>query len=83
MSANERLANPLEVIVRRVRADHEFREETVFRVGPTDAINETKVEQRLTAALRKLLKGEPSAKRTASQGQEKQPKKQLCQKNRS
>jgi len=84
---NDRPSDPLEVIVRRVHADHEFREETVFRVGPTDAITETKVEQRLTAALRKLLKDEPSpetpAKRTAAQEQKKQPKRQSRKKNKS
>jgi len=84
---DDRPSDPLEVIVRRVYADHEFREEKALRVGPTDAIDETKIEQRLTAALRKLLKDEPSPKtpteRTAPRGQKKQPKKQSHQKKRS
>ena len=56
--------NPLEVIVRRVYGGQEFREEKVLRVGHTDAIDEAKIEQQLTAALRKLLK--ESAKPIAS-----------------
>jgi hypothetical protein len=49
----------VELIVRRVHNRQEFREETVLRVGPKEALDETKIEQQLKDALRKLLKDEP------------------------
>ena len=77
----------LEVIVRRVHAENEFREETVLRVGHRDAIDETKIEQRLTGALRKLLKDDSSPKtsteRTGPRGQRKQAKKRSRTKRKS
>jgi hypothetical protein len=84
---DDRPSEPLEVIVRRVHADNEFREETVLRVGHRDAIDETNIEQRLTGALRKLLKDDSSPKtsteRTGSRGQKKQAKKKARPKSKS
>jgi len=55
----DRPSDPVELIVRRVHNRQEFREETVLRVGPKEALDETKIEQQLKDALRKLLKDEP------------------------
>ena len=71
-------SEPLEVIVRRVHCDNEFREETVVRFGHSDAIDEVKIEQKLTGALRKLLMDDSakiSTERTGSRGQKKLSKK--------
>lgn len=52
-------SDPLELIVRRVHGAHEFREETVLRVGHNDPLDENKLQQQLENALRKLLKDHP------------------------
>ncbi len=71
-------SEPVEMIVRRIHDAEGFREEKVLRVGHTDAIDETKIAQQLTAALRKLLVERPSpetpAERTAPRGKKKQPR---------
>lgn len=78
---------PLEVIVRRTHDAEGFREEKVLRLGPTDAIDETKIEQRLTAALRKLLKvahsPETPAKATAPRVQKGKTRKPSGQKKKN
>ena len=51
----DRPSEPLELIVRRVLTRDEFREETVLRIGHTDAVNKATLEQQLKEALRKLL----------------------------
>jgi hypothetical protein len=66
------------VIVRRVHDDNEFREEAVVRFGQSDAIDEVKIEQKLTGALRKLLMDDSAkitTERTGSRGQKKLSKK--------
>jgi len=55
-------SHAVELIVRRVHNEQEFREETVLRVGHKDAVDEAKVERQLKDALRKLLKDEPSSR---------------------
>lgn len=47
---------PLELIVRRVDREGEFREEIVLRVGHTDPVDEKLVEQRLNEAIWRLAK---------------------------
>ena len=49
--------DPLHLIVRRVHDAEGFREEQVLTIGPRDALDEAKLQEQLTAALRKLLKG--------------------------
>ena len=56
-------SDPLELIVRRVHDEKEFREETVLRIGHRDVLDEPDIEQKLKEALRKLLKNEPSSPR--------------------
>jgi hypothetical protein len=56
-------SEPVELIVRRVYKKDEFREETVLRIGPSETIDETKIDKRLKAALRKLLKDDSSSDR--------------------
>ena len=48
--------DPLHLIVRRVHNAEGFREEQVLTIGHTEAIDEAKLQQHLTDALRKLLK---------------------------
>lgn len=78
-------AAPLHLIVRHIHDIEGFRDEQVLTVGPEDAVEEAKVEQQLTAGLRKLLKerARPKEKqkektrnsnRTESRGQKKRAK---------
>lgn len=80
-------SEPLEVIVRRVHGDNEFREETVVRFGQSDALDEAKIKQQLTGALRKLLLDDSSPKtsteRAGSRGQRRLSKKPSRRKERS
>lgn len=62
-------SHPLELIVRRVHAADEFREETVLRIDHTDPVDAARIEKLLEASLQKLLKGEkqktPETKRSS------------------
>jgi hypothetical protein len=53
-------SDPLELIVRRVHGNQEFREETILRIGHKEALDETKIEKQLKDALRKLFKDHPT-----------------------
>lgn len=55
--------DPLCLIVRRVHDAEGFREEQVLTLGHTDSIDEGKLQEQLTAALRKLLKDEASSEK--------------------
>jgi len=50
-------SDPLELIVRRIDNEREFREEVVLRVGRNDAIDEKVIAKRLNEALQRLLQG--------------------------
>jgi hypothetical protein len=52
----DRPAEPLELIVRTVDDGHEFREETVLRIGHTDPVDPKVIEKQVNEALSKLLK---------------------------
>lgn len=53
-------SDPLQLIVRRVHDAEGFREEQVLTIGHTEGVDESKLEQQLKDALRKLLKGDSS-----------------------
>ena len=53
-------SHPLQLIVRRVHDADGFREEQVFTIGHTEAVDEVKLEKQLKDALHKLLKEDSS-----------------------
>jgi hypothetical protein len=48
-------SDPVELIVRRVDDDREFREEIVLRIGHKDLVNEKAIEKLLNESLQKLV----------------------------
>ena len=56
----DRPSDPLRLIVRRVHDSEGFREEQVLTIGPSDAIDDSKLQADLERALQKLLKDHSS-----------------------
>jgi hypothetical protein len=52
----DRPAEPLELIVRRVDDGHEYREETVFRIGHAEPVDAEAIERQGDETIRKLFK---------------------------
>ncbi len=55
----DRPSEPLELIVRRMANDDEFREETILRIGREEPVSPDKIEVALRAALEKLMRRDP------------------------
>jgi hypothetical protein len=72
--------DPLHLIVRRVHDAEGFREEQVLTIGPRETLDEARLQEQLTVALRKLLKGsDPPAKEKAPASK---PAKKASQRNK-
>jgi hypothetical protein len=79
----DRPSDPVEIIVRRVEQDGEFREEKVLRFSHSDPVDRARIEQSMNDAAKRLIPGpvrteEPGQKGTPGKGH--RPKKQTKKK---